>query len=191
MVYQESGLEFCFDDSWHVQAYDKHRFYQGLSGKGLSGVDFIGLHEGRLYLFEVKNYRRRQVWQTANPFDQIRAAPEGLAQAISKKVSDTLLGIDAIGQYYHRKLLFRWLEPWLLSHIPADWEWAFWARVYALAANPRHITIVLWLETERPQRELRVMLRDQLAEKSTAAVKLLGNGHNGLPGLVARSLFVE
>ena len=183
MIYQESGLEFRFDDSWQVKAYDKHRFYQGLSGEGLSGVDFVGLHDGQLYFFEVKNYRRRQDWQTNNPFDQVVAAPDLLAAAIAKKVADTLTGIDAIGQYYHRKPLFRWLEPWLLNRILPTWEWAFWARVYALAGEPHQLNTVFWLETERPQRQLRQRLGDQLAKRTPGSVSVLGNGANGLAGL--------
>ncbi|NBC06396.1 MAG: hypothetical protein GVY26_04300 [Bacteroidetes bacterium] len=191
MIYQESGLEFRFDDSWHVKAYDKHRFYQGLSGMGLSGMDFIGLHAGQLYFFEVKNYRRRQDWQTENPFDQVAAEPDWLATTISKKMADTLTGIDAIGQYYHRKLLFRWTEPWLLSHIPPTWEWAFWARVYALSDEPSHVNTILWLETEQPQRDLRRLLVQQLATRTPGTVRVLGNGANGLKGLQVSPLIVS
>jgi hypothetical protein len=191
MIYQESGLEFRFDDSWHVKAYDKHRFYQGLSGTGLSGMDFIGLHAGQLYLFEVKNYQRRQDWQTQNPFDQVIADPEWLATTIAKKAADTLTGIDAIGQYYHRKLFFRWLEPWLLGGIPPTWEWAFWARAYALSDEPGQLNTILWLETEQPQRDLRSLLVQQLATRAPGTVRVLGDGANGLNGLQVSPLIVS
>jgi len=183
MVYQESGLSFRFDSSWQVKAYDKHRFYQGLSGAGLSGVDFIGLRRGQLYFFEVKNYRRRQDWQQLNPFDEIAKTPTLLSGAMAKKVEDTLLGLDAIGQYYQRKWLFRQLMPLLLTRIPPSREWAFWARAYTLSKLEQQPTSVLWLETEQPQLELRAELTRQIKALLPGRTCLMGNGENGLPGV--------
>lgn len=56
--FNESRLEFCFDGSWtHVQKYDDGAFYRKQCAKlsGTTAVDFVGMHEGRVWLIEVKN----------------------------------------------------------------------------------------------------------------------------------------
>ncbi len=183
MTFTESELQFNFDHSWAVHKYDTHRFYQGLSGAGLSGVDFIGIREGQLYLFEVKNYQRRKQWQQENPFHTIRDNPAGLSAAFAKKVEDSLLAIDAIGQYYHRSWLFRLFKQYLLRQPPARMEPAFWAQAYQLLDFPERIHAVLWLETEQAQPALRKELQEQIQNLLTADFLLLGAGENRLPGV--------
>ncbi len=186
MKWTESGIQFQFGPAWAVQPYDRHRFYKSLSGRGLSGVDFLGLLGGKLYLFEVKNFRRRQHWQTAEPIEPVLAAPQNLSQAVAKKVEDTEVGIDAIGQYYHRRPLFRWTEPWLRRRVPPTYEWAFWARAYALLDTPEQLRAVLWLETDQTSLELRQTLERQLENHLGLPCLVLGSGHNALPDLIAQ-----
>ena len=60
MTYQESGLEFNFDNNWVLKKYDSHPFYKSLSGANLKAVDFIGIWKNEiLVLIEVKNYKIR------------------------------------------------------------------------------------------------------------------------------------
>ena len=171
-VFEESGLQFEFDTRWVVRKYDAHRFFQGFSGAGLKGVDFIALSGDTLLLLEVKNYRRRQEWQTENPFDRIREAPEVFAGHMADKFLDTLRALQAIGTYYRRKWSFRLLRPLLLQRPGAGSDWAFWAQVDAHLQAGQPVIAVLWLETERDQaafherlgQSLKNLLKDTVQE---------------------------
>ena len=149
MEFIESGLHFRFGEGWVIKKYDAHRFYQGLSGSGLKGVDFLGILGEELYLFEVKNFRRRHDWQTDNPLNAVLAQPAAFAESMAYKVEDTLLAIDAIWQYYHRKWLFRRLLPAFRLLPPTEGDWRFWARAHDLIQNPEQVKVVLWMETEQ------------------------------------------
>lgn len=187
--FQESGLSFAFEQSWVVRKYDAHRFFQGFSGAGLKGVDFIGLQDGRLFLFEVKNYRRRQPWQAENPFSRILEAPPLFTAHITGKAEDTLRALRAIGTYYHRKWLFRLLHPLLLCLPGHRLDWVFWARAYALLREPGRITLVLWLETEQARAGFRQALQAQLSAQLGPAVGqvwVLPDKEAPLPGLHVR-----
>ena len=119
MEFIESGLHFRFGEEWVIKKYDAHRFYQGLSGSGLKGVDFLGILGEGLFLFEIKNFRRRRQWQEENPLEAVLDHPSEFAENIAYKVEDTLLAIDAIWQYYNRKWLFRRLLPVVLIGVLA------------------------------------------------------------------------
>ncbi len=184
--FQESGLSFAFEQNWVVRKYDVHPFFQGFSGAGLKGVDFIGLQGGRLFLFEVKNYRRRQQWQTENPFERILKAPPLFTQHIAAKAEDTLRALGAIGTYYRRKRLFRLLHPLLLRLPGRRLDWVFWARAYALLHDPARITLVLWLETEQTRAGFRRTLQDRLSDQLNPAVgdvRVMPDEEVALPGL--------
>ena len=149
MEFIESGLHFRFGEAWVIKKYDAHRFYQGLSGSGLKGVDFLGILDEELYLFEIKNFRRRHNWQADNPLNTVLAQPAAFAESMAYKVEDTLLAIDAIWQYYHRKWLFRRLLPAFRLLPPTEGDWRFWARAHGLMQNPEQAKVVLWMETEQ------------------------------------------
>lgn len=179
--YIESGLHFHFSPGWVVKKYDAHRFFQGLSGTGLKGVDFIATDGRRLLLCEAKNYRRRQAWQQENPLDAILGQPEAFAEEMAQKALDTLLGIDAIWRYYQRKWLFRLLSPLLLRLSPNGRDWQFWAHVHRLAREPGKLVFILWLETERPQpslaRHIEKTLRRRLARRAGQVFVADDNDH--------------
>ena len=149
MEFIESGLHFRFGEGWVIKKYDAHRFYQGLSGSGLKGVDFLGILGEELYLFEIKNFRRRHDWQADNPLNTVLAQPAAFTESMAYKVEDTLLAIDAIWQYYHRKWLFRRLLPAFRLLPPTEGDWRFWARAHDLIQNPEQVKVVLWMETEQ------------------------------------------
>lgn len=178
-VFEESGLQFGFDNRWTVRKYDAHRFFQGFSGAGLKGVDFIALSGNTLLLLEVKNYRRRRAWQTENPFDRILEAPEAFAGHMSGKFLDTLRAIRAIGTYYRRKWLFRLLRPVLIRRSGARSDWAFWAQVDAHLQGGKPVIAVLWLETERDQAAFRGRLEQSLKNLLEDAVQEVQVCHPG------------
>ncbi len=191
--FKESGLIFSFGRPWAVRKYDTHRFYQALSGHGLKGVDFIGIAEGRLYLFEVKNYRRRQAWQRENPFDVVIAAPDELVGRVAGKVADSLRAVRAIGRYYERRWLLRLLRPVLLR-LPAHWgDWPFWLQAYELCQGTgEQVVAVLWLETEQERSRLRAQILKGLraALKGQVAEVALwpGGGQEKRAGLLVRPM---
>ena len=170
-TFQESGLWFCFDNRWTVRKYDAHRFFQGFSGAGLKGVDFIAIRGATLILLEVKNYRRRQQWQKDNPFERILEAPEDFARRTAEKYLDTLRALRAIGTYYRRKWAFRLLRPLLLRWPGAASDWAFWAQVDAHLQRGQPVVAVLWLETEQDQATFREVLRQSLSNLLVGAVQ--------------------
>lgn len=186
MEFIESGLHFRFAEEWVVKKYDAHRFFQGLSGAGLKGVDFLGILEEELYLFEVKNFRRRQNWQAENPLEAILAGPAAFAEEIAYKVEDTLLAIDAIWQYYNRKWLFRRLLPAFRRLPVTENDWRFWARAYALMQHPEQVNVVLWMETERARpallEEVTGALQSHLQDRAGSVRIALRGRHDFLRG---------
>lgn len=182
-VFEESGLHFNFDARWTVRKYDAHRFFQGFSGAGLKGVDFIALNEETLVLLEVKNYQRRQDWQTENPFDRISRVPKVFARHMAGKYLDTLRALRAIGTYYHRKWVFRLLRPWLLRSSGARSDWSFWAKVDAHLQSGKPIFAILWLETEQDQLAFRQALQQSLKSLLGDAVQEVQVQHPGTEAL--------
>lgn len=170
-TFQESGLRFDFDHYWTVRKYDTHRFFQGFSGVGLKGVDFIAVREANLILLEVKNYCKRQPWQPENPFERISEAPEDFARRIAKKYLDTLRALRAIGTYYRRQWGFRLLRPLLLRWPGTRSDWAFWAQVDAYLQSGQPVVAVLWLETEQEQAAFREVLQQSLETLLEGKVK--------------------
>ncbi len=158
--FTESGLIFSFDPDWRVYKYDEHRFYQGFSGVGLKGVDFIALQPGRsVVLVEVKNLRQ---YPRASPWSELA---DSLIESVAPKVEDTLRGVAAIGQYYRRK----WWRP-LLIGLPrwASWrnsEWRYWDDVANCADRPEQLSVILWLESEKPPPGWRTDLHRRLRQR--------------------------
>lgn len=191
MEFIESGLHFRFSEQWVIKKYDAHRFYQGLSGSGLKGMDFLGILEEELFLFEVKNFRRRQLWQRENPLDAVMFEPAAFAEEIAFKVEDTLLGIDAIWQYYNRKWLFRRLLPAFRLLPVTDNDWRFWARAYSLMQKPEQVRVVLWMETEQPRtallREIETALRARLRNSAASARLAIRSDYSFVKGLEVSS----
>ena len=162
---------FHFEQSCAVRKYDAHNFFQGFSGVGLKGVDFIVLYEDLLLLIEGKNYRRRQDWQTENPFDPIQAAPESFADDIADKYLDTLSALQAIGTYYSRKWWFGLLNP-VRSYLPGKYlDWVFWSKIHHHLLEHKSVVSILFLESENDQRTFRQTLQGHLNKRLQGKVK--------------------
>lgn len=146
----ESGIRFTFNRDWVVKKYDSHRYYKGLSGRGLKGVDFIALNfkERLVAFFEVKNYRTRFHQDTGDPIHPDPKPTDDLAQALSEKVSDTLLAIAVITTYYEKSWWYRWWYSWYLRLPFYAGDRFFWTKVANCIYVHENICYVLWVEQQ-------------------------------------------
>jgi hypothetical protein len=169
MIFEESGLLFTFSDAWDVRAFDDHRYYRWLSGRGLRGVDFIGLHQGKLVLIEVKNFRRREGMSTTDAFQAVREDPASFAMKLVGKVNGSLEIVQAVNDAHRR----RWWFP-LFLRLPDPWKQRFpqryfWYVTSELALDPANCTFVLWLDadsdTSGAEETIMHLLHQNLTEK--------------------------
>lgn len=161
--FTESGLQFTFSRDWVVKKYDSHRYYRGFSGTGLKGVDFIALNlkENLVAFFEVKNYRTRFHQNTGEPIHpELKPATE-LAQALSDKVSDTLLAIDAITTYYQKSMIYRWLQPLYLRLPFYIGDRFFWTKVENCIYQHENLAYVLWVELQEKNLRYQHQLKEE------------------------------
>jgi hypothetical protein len=165
MEFQESNMLFKFDKQWVVKKYDAHRFFAGLAGAGLKGVDFIAISPDKLLIMEIKNYRRRHDWQEENPFDKVIADPDEFIYKITDKVEDTLRGITAIGKYYRQKWWYFLAAPLLRFFKSSPYDWSFWLQVYEQSHTQENIIFIIWMETEQPQNTIRETLNQKISEQ--------------------------
>lgn len=157
--YTEGNLSFTFSNGWMVRKYDHHTFYQGLSGAGLKGVDFIAVRPHQLLLVEVKNYRHVRNGRRRATVARSLEDPQAIADAIARKGWDTLRAIKAIHTYYRRKLDYRLFAPLLHQFW---WAWSdrsFWTHAAREAQSPSSATFLLWLATDPNDRNLAEDLR--------------------------------
>jgi hypothetical protein len=92
----EGALRFDFEEGWDVTKWDSSRVYveglQRLTGtvdarsEGTKAVDFVGVHDARLYFFEVKDFRGHRIENGERQRSE-------LPLEIGLKVRDTLAGI--------------------------------------------------------------------------------------------------
>lgn len=110
-------LTFEFSDEWQVCKYDEQPFYNKLRGQSLKGVDFMALSNKRLLLMEIKyiirtnedtslrlfkdvdNDKLEAIKYQLTPQQQkeviISSIRPYLADEVSQKIKDTLLGLFA------------------------------------------------------------------------------------------------
>lgn len=131
-AFHESRLVITFGPSWSVLRFDQSVFFKTLTGQGLRGVDFVGIHGNHLYLIEVKNYTRAKNQAAPSP-------PEALAfrEMLVEKFEDSQRIIRIIHATFRRYMVFRWWQ-WVASHINflflwAPEPWVFWTRCYRLS----------------------------------------------------------
>ncbi len=183
--YQESDLLLRFSPRWAAYRYDTHPYYQGWSGLGLKGVDFIGiLTPDLLVLTEVKNYHRRVQGFKGYNLESIRENPALLADVVARKVSDTFLALDAVRQYWHRRWWRRMRWGRLVKKSPQQSERAFWANACKLAERPECCGALLWLEGPALDAGIRQELTRQLSGQLAgvcAKVWVAGDGLNPFP----------
>lgn len=166
--YNESGIHFTFDRHWVVKKYDQHTYFQGLSGAGLKGIDFIGIRQSRkLLLMEVKNFSSRPEIDQEPPITPYLDQPELLVNIFEEKVRDTLKAISAIAAYYQRNWSYRLSLP-LIKKLPSSSiDRIFWTHANELLTQPTNLFLVLWLETDPEQlgllSEIEPLLKERLS----------------------------
>ncbi len=121
-TFTESNLNFTFSDAWEVIKYDEHRYYRALSGSDFSGVDFAGIHDGKAYFIEVKNY-------TQYPMDEPLNLEE-ITQNFTEKITDTQRLLALINQYHERKWLYRLVRNQNFLMRRFFKHWYFWKRLF-------------------------------------------------------------
>ncbi len=151
MIFQESDLQFYFDDSqWQVIKYDTHKYYKTLSGSGLKGVDFIGIRqENQLVFFEIKNFRNYQ--STAATKYTLFKDTDHFIQQIQDKMEDTLTAIKVISKYLKRKSWYRFflrIEPFIPNRLIKSKDWYFWHQISNLRNSSTSKTFLLWIEID-------------------------------------------
>ena len=149
-VFKESGLTFSFNNQWFVTKFDEHRFYKLLAGRGLKGVDFIGIYkEKTLVLMEVKNYIDRYKADGINPTEVFLENPDFFLKKVEQKFEDSLRLIQIVRRFYERKWWYRMFAKKLIGKLPftflMQFEWGFWTVVWQLVEEGK-VEKVLWLE---------------------------------------------
>lgn len=147
-TFEESDLRLSFPESWIVRKFDETPAYHSVSGHGLKGVDFLCLApEGRLWLVEVKNYRRRK-----QEHRTLRRSPEALAEHVGRKIADSKRLIRIVNRAFQRSWWIRLRLAWyaLRPGPRPDSHYWFWAEAERRLAWPRRLTCLLWLETPEP-----------------------------------------
>lgn len=88
--FQESGINFCFQPNWTVFKYDEHLAHKKVEKflKPTKAVDFLGIHNDKLYFVEVKNYRDHTGDDTTQ--EVLQGNGEELMHRIAMKVRDTI-----------------------------------------------------------------------------------------------------
>ncbi len=144
-TFEESGLRFHFHPDCFVMAFDKHRFYKTLSGKGLKGIDFLILDaEGYLHFLEVKNYR------TFGNAEDVKLDVSAIQHLMELKLKGTLKVISVANALYERRWWFRLVSaywgqwPWWARLMPEAYLWWRFQRV----VEEGNYKAYLWLEGE-------------------------------------------
>ena len=152
-IFVESNLSFSFDNQWIVKKFDDHSFYQQLAGKGLKGVDFIGIYQQKtVVLMEVKNYIDRYLKDTKNPSEDFLNNQAYHLQKIAQKFVDSLRLIEVVHQSYRRKIWFRFFEKTLFKIVKPDRflhrEFGFWRHCWQLIQDG-NLRLIFWIEIDR------------------------------------------
>ncbi len=170
MIFKESGLEFNFPKQWVVKKYDSHPFYKGMSGMGMSAVDFICITEQEeILLIEVKNYKDRHEKQMEYILTLFDDHNRILANRFIEKVEETLMGIRLIAQYLAKSKWNRWryrllnhsrLKKWILNTDRLCWLWLN----EQINAQPSQVKLILWLELPAGLEPKRRLVEEQIFE---------------------------
>lgn len=89
--------------------------------EGTKALDFVGIRNGELWLFEIKDFRNRPI-QLKDRFDE-------LPLEVALKVRDALAGL--VGRHQHDDA-----EPWITHSVQAIADKAATPRMIAIIAQP-------------------------------------------------------
>ncbi|PPK86307.1 hypothetical protein CLV84_3230 [Neolewinella xylanilytica] len=161
-TFSESDLQIEFPNDWSVRRFDQTTAYRSVSGHGLKGVDFLCLTpEGELWLVEIKNFRRRNELSSMK-----RRSPEGLAQQVGKKFSDSKRIIRVVNramqQRWWLRLVLLWYA-WRKRERPESDYW-FWAEAERRLEQASRTVCLLWMETPERTPDYAAAVREFLEE---------------------------
>ena len=129
-IFVERGVEVMFDHEWTVIKLDEHRYYKRVSGHGISGVDFMAVHQDLgLVLIEMKNYIKG--------YDSI---PGDIDEKMMEKRKDTLRLIKIVNTYFRRQWYFRFLT-WMDVSYFYPREWYIWMLAEKHVENENYLFI--------------------------------------------------
>lgn len=155
-VFSESSCAFTFDKRWKVLKYDDHRYYQIVSGRSFSGIDFAAiLNNEELFLIEVKNF-----YQYENK-GQIEDVDEFVIE-IREKVLDTIDLVNIIFKYHQRSWSYKTFIK-LVNRFPCiHFNWWFWTRMQTLMSQ-KAFTFVLLIESVVSEKILLNKIQESIA----------------------------
>lgn len=151
-IFNESDLKFTFNKDWIVYQYDQHPFYKALAGRGLKGVDFLGiLNSKEVVLIEVKNYKIRFPSKYPPISGKITGKNPRIVQTMVAKLTGTHRALKAINTYYQRRWWYSFTSK-IVEQLPLTIqlkiEWRFWTFV-AEKVKKKDFHLILWLELEK------------------------------------------
>lgn len=176
--FSESGRIFRFDRQWEILKYDDHHYYQIVSGRSFSGVDFAGLlNDEELFLIEIKNFYQYDNQGAINDLNQF-------AFEIREKLLDTIDLIHLIYKYHQRSWMFRRFNRLVMRFPRVHYTWWFWTRMKELIEQEA-FTFVLLIESVEKRSLLFEKIQTALEEEqySIPKIKLMSLNTDQIPGL--------
>ncbi len=180
MNYRESDLNIDFNLSWRLRRFDTSRYFKVLSGLGLKGVDFIAIDmEKKLYLIEVKNYKKRVKSPVAPDVSDLLGTNPALQDHFIKKIENSSQLLEVINKYMNRKWWYRLLFKFRLSistQIGNKSDWSFWLDAFHILTNkPQNVNCILLLELDESYLELDPIVLQNLPKAILAYCKPILN----------------
>jgi hypothetical protein len=174
MDFIEGYQQFSFDGNrWIILRYEDETAYRTRIGElsGTKALDFVGKHNGDLFLIEVKDFRGYRIE------NQPRFTSGELAVEIGQKVRDTVAGI--VGAY----------------RTSDSQKWAEFAK--PLVDLLKNVRVVVWVEYDLPPHfaargKVRASVETNVFKRKlswlTARVLVSSQSNNGVPDLIVRNL---
>lgn len=176
--FSESGRIFRFDKQWEVLKYDDHHYYQIVSGRSFSGVDFAGLlNDEELVLIEIKNFYQYDNQGAIEDLNQF-------ALEIKEKLLDTIDLIHIIYKYHQRSWMYRRFNRVVMRFPWVHYTWWFWTRMKELIEQEA-FAFVLLIESVEKRSLLLKEIKKTLKEESYSIpnIKIMSLETDQIPGL--------
>lgn len=176
--YVESDRLFHFDEQWTILKYDDHHYYQTVSGRSFSGIDFAGiLNQEELYLIEIKNFFQHDNEGIINDVDQF-------ALEIKEKILDSIDLIQIIYKYHQRSWMYRCFNQIIMRFPVLHQTWWFWTRMKELI-DQKSFTFVLLIESVEDTKFLLDAIQKKLNKENYVIpdIQLLSLDSEMVPGL--------
>lgn len=181
-VFLESGFQFTFGEQWTILKYDDHKYYQIVSGRSFSGIDFAAiLNDEELYLIEIKNFYQYDNKGHIEDIDQF-------VLEMREKVLDTIDLIQIIYKYHQRSWTYRILIKYL-KHFPGlHFNWWFWTRMHDMITQ-NQFTFILLLDSVYNNDRLLSLIKKSIESEGYQIpnISIRSFEQSNLPGLSINS----